>query len=138
MHTPTTGLSELFMGFRRKIIERAKRHSLKHELTFSQFEVLWFIGLRGKKSMEAIAEFLKITPPSATSMIGKMEGRGLVRRMQDSKDRRVMYISLTPRIERQLSTIRKQKEKLFDKLISKLTAIDRKHLERIIRILIED
>jgi len=138
MNTHKEGLCELLLGFRRKIAESAKKNSLKHELTFSQFETLWFIGSVGKKSMEAIADYLKITPPSATSMIGKMEKKGLVSRMQDVKDRRVIYIRLTKKTKKQLEALWRQKEKMFNKIVSKLSKKDKGNLERIIRTLIKD
>lgn len=132
-------LCELIIGLRRKVIDSAKQSSLlKDELTFAQFEALWFIGLSGKKSMEAIADFLKITPPSATSMIGKMERQRLVKRTRDEKDRRVMYVRLTVKMKARLFAIRKHKEQLFKNIISKLSEEDKKQLERIIRKLIED
>lgn len=137
-HKNTESLCELLLGFRRKIIESAKKHSLKDELTFSQLETLWFVGFHGKRSMEAIAGFLKITPPSATSMIAKMEEKGLVIREHDSSDRRIIHISLTARTKKQINAIRRQKERLFEKLVSKLSQKDRKDLGRIIRILIKD
>ena len=138
MQTNKENLCELLLGFRRKIIESAKQSSLKEELTFSQFETLWFIGFNGKKSMEAIADYLKITPPSATSMIAKMEKKGLVIRTRDVKDKRVIYISLTSETKKHLQALRKQKEKIFNNLVSKLSEVDKKHLERIIRTLIKN
>ena len=124
------------MGLRRMITESIKKNTLKDELTFSQFETLWFIGINGKKSMEAIADYLKITPPSTTSMISKMDKKGLVCRKRDIKDKRVVYISLTPKTKNHLRTLRMQKEKLFSLIISKLSKKDKEHLEQIIKKLI--
>jgi len=138
MNTHKGSLCELMLGFRRKITESDKGNFFKDELTFSQFETLWFIGSSGKKSMEAIAEHLKITPPSATSMIGKMEKRGLVSRKRDMKDRRVIYISLAAKTKKQLEALWKQKEKSFNTIVSKLSKKDKTNLERIIKILIKD
>ena len=138
LHAYKENLCELLLGFRRKITESAKQSSLKDELSFSQFETLWFIGFNGKKSMEAIADYLKITPPSATSMIGKMEKKNLVIRTRDVKDKRVIYISLTPKTKTHLQTLRKQKEKILNSIVSKLSSNDRKNFERIIKTLIEN
>ena len=138
-HAPKKDLCELIIGLRRKVIDSAKQNSLlKDELTFSQFEALWFIGPGGKKSMEAIADFLKITPPSATSMIGKMEKIGFVSRIRDKKDKRVVYVSLTTKTKTHMQALRKHKEQLFKNIIAKLSTEDKKQLERIIRKLIED
>jgi DNA-binding MarR family transcriptional regulator len=126
------------LGFRRKINESTKESSLKKELTISQFETLWFIGFLGNKSMESIADFLRITPPSATSMINKMEKRGLVSRKRDMKDKRIVYISLTASTKNHLKLMRKNKEKVLGNIVSKLSQDDKKHLERIIKIIIKN
>lgn len=138
MQTNKSNLLELMLGFRRKINESTKESSLKKELTISQFETLWFIGFDGKRSMESIADFLKITPPSATSMINKMEKRGLVSRKRDVKDKRIVYISLTTSTKNHLKSMRKNKEKVLCNIVSKLSQNDKKHLERIIKIIIEN
>jgi DNA-binding MarR family transcriptional regulator len=134
---PKAGLGELLLAFRRKISTSTKRNPLKDELSFSQLEALWFVGLSGKKSMEAIASYLKITPPSATALIEKMERKGLVRRERDSADRRVVFISVEDKVKKRLLFEWDQKEKVLDRLVSKLSLKDRESLERIIRKLIE-
>jgi DNA-binding MarR family transcriptional regulator len=138
MQTNKSNLLELMLGFRRKINESTKESSLKKELTISQFETLWFIGFLGNKSMESIADFLRITPPSATSMINKMEKRGLVSRKRDMKDKRIVYISLTASTKNHLKLMRKNKEKVLGNIVSKLSQDDKKHLERIIKIIIKN
>jgi len=131
-------LYELIMGFRRKIMENAKKNPLKDELTLSQLEVLWFIGPGGKRSMESIAEYLSITPPSATAMIAKMEKRGIVKRVRDMEDKRIIFISLAGKIKKRFLALREQKARLFEKLVSKLSHADREELKRIIKIIITD
>jgi DNA-binding MarR family transcriptional regulator len=137
MLTNKDNIFELMLGFSRKIKESTKENSLKNELTFPQFEILWFIGFNGKRSMESIADYLKITPPSATSMVHKMEKRGLLSRKHDIKDKRIVYISLTAKTKKHLKALRKHKEKLLKKIIDKLSQTDKNHFERIIKIIIE-
>jgi len=138
MNKQKIGLNELLLGFRRKLIEKRSKKPLEHDLTFSQFETLWFIGLNGKKNMETIADFLKIKPPSATSMINKLEKKRLIKRIRDPKDRRVTYISLTTNTKKHLKTICKQKEIMLDQLVSKLSKKDKTDLHRIIKKIISD
>ena len=84
------------------------------------------------------ADNLKIKPPSATSIIKKLEKRKLVKRIHDKNDKRIVYIKLTKKTEKHLELIWKQKQEMFDKLISKLSKIDRENLHRIIKIIITD
>jgi DNA-binding MarR family transcriptional regulator len=138
MNIHNNGMCELLLGIRRKIRENSPKKTIRDDLTFSQFETLWFIGLKGRKNMETIAEHLKITPPSATYMINKMVKRGLVSRIHDIKDKRIVYISLTQKTKKNLEIIRKHKEEMFIHFISKLSSVDKQNLQRIIKILITE
>ena len=124
--------------FRRKILESVKKEGLKHDLTLSQVEILNFIGLSGKKTMRDIADYLKITPPSVTAIIEEMEEKGLVKRINDKKDRRVVFITLSEKTKKTFTSICRQKELIFKKMIFRLNKKDQKILERIINILIKE
>lgn len=131
-------LGDLLLIFRRNILESIRKEGFKHDLTFSQVEVLRFIGPSGKETMRNIADYLKITPPSATEIITEMEKRGLIGRKSDKNDRRVVFIVLTSVSKKLFVSLSKRKDVLLKKMISKLNIKDRKNLERIIRILIAD
>lgn len=133
-----SSLGELLLVFRRNILESIRKEGFKHELTFSQVEVLRFVGPFGKKTMKNIADYLKIAPPSATEIVNEMEKRGLIKRKNDAKDRRVVFIVLSDMAKRLFVSLTKRKEFIFKKMISKLSETDRKNLERIIRILITE
>ncbi|MEI8130641.1 MAG: MarR family transcriptional regulator [bacterium] len=131
-------LEDLILTFRRKILESMRAESLKHDLSFSQTEILRFIGLNEKKTMKSIAEHLKITPPSASVLVAHMEKRGLVRRTSDPVDRRVVWITLVPKTKKLIDSACKKKQLIFKGMLSKLTEKDQKELERIISILIKE
>ena len=131
-----SSLGELLLFLRRNIIEGMRKEGLKHDMTFSQMEVLHFIGPSNKVTMKNIADHLKITPPSATEIIAEMEKRGLVKRKKDKKDRRVVFITSSDTAKKLFISSLKKKQIILNKMISKLSEIDQKNLERIIRILI--
>ncbi len=137
MHTnKRSSLGDLLLVLRRNIMESIKKEGFKHDLTFSQVEVLRFIGSSGKETMKSIADYLKISPPSATEIVTEMEKKGLVNRKNNKIDRRVIFIVLTSTAKKLFVSVSKRKEVLLEKMISKLNEADRKTLERIIRILI--
>ena len=137
MHTnKRSSLGDLLLVLRRNIMESIKKEGFKHDLTFSQVEVIRFIGSSGKETMKNIADYLKITPPSATEIVAEMEKRGLVNRKNDKSDRRVVFIVLTSMAKKLFVSVSEHKNVLFKKMISKLNEADRKTLERIIRIII--
>jgi DNA-binding MarR family transcriptional regulator len=134
-----SGLSDLmtvFIIFRKNILETIKKEGYGHDLTFSQAEVLNFIGPSGKETMRNIADYLRITPPSATEIVTEMEKKGLVKRMSDKKDRRIVFITLTDSAKKFSVSLCKRKEVIFKKMLSKLSKKDRESFEKIIRILI--
>ncbi len=130
-----SNLGDLLLHFRRSFIESIKKEGLKNDLTFSQIEVLHFIGISGEKTMKNIAEYLKITPPSVTELIKEMEKKNLIKRVNDKKDRRVVSIALTPSARKNYISISKNKEAVLNKMVAKLNNQDKKELIRIINIL---
>jgi DNA-binding MarR family transcriptional regulator len=139
MQTNTkSSLFDLLFIFKRSVLENIRKEGFKHDLTFSQVEVLSFIGPDGKETMKNIAQYLRITPPSATEIISEMEKKGLVKRIDDKKDRRIVSIVLTTAAKKLLASSCKRKEIILNKMLSKLDKKDCENLERIIRIIITD
>ena len=131
-----SSLGDLLLILRRDIHESIKKEGFKHELTFSQMEALRFIGPSGKATMKGIADYLKITPPSATGIVDELQKKGLVKREDDKKDRRVVFIVSTLQAQKLFNSMHKWKDAIFHKMLSKLSDKDKKNLERIIKILI--
>jgi len=138
IHNEKSSLGDLILVLRRKIMESLKRAGFEHDLTFSQVEVMHFIGPSGKETMKNIADFLKITPPSATEIVAEMEKKGLVKRVDDKKDRRIVFIVLSPLAKKLFTSLHKRKELILNRIFSKLNKKDHENFERIIRILIKE
>ena len=64
------------------------------DLTMPQARTLFHLG-EGPRRMREVAAFLGTGMPSATSMIDRLVRRGLVRRVEDATDRRVVACELT-------------------------------------------
>ena len=133
-----SSLGELLIILRKNMVESMKKEGFKHDLTFSQMEVLRYIGGGGKKTMREIADHLNITPPSTTEIARELEKKSLVKRIGDTEDRRIVNIVLTKSAQELYASSLKKKNYLFKKMISKLNTEDRKNFERIIRILIKE
>jgi DNA-binding MarR family transcriptional regulator len=134
LHQPN--LEDLLLTLRRKIVDSCRKEGIPLNLTFSQVEILRFIGIDGAKTMKSIAEYLKITPPSVTDMIAPMEKKGVVKRIEDPHDRRVVTIILTKKAKSIYELTQKRKEQILRDMLSRLSATDKKTLERIISILV--
>ena len=67
-------------------------------------ETMRFIETRDRPSMSAVAEYLSITAPSATSLIRGLVTDGLVRRTVNPRDRRASELALTEKGQTELKT----------------------------------
>lgn len=128
-------LGDLLLLFRRNIRDSIRKGAIKSELTFSEVEVLHFIGIRGEKTMKSISDYLKIKPPSATEIVKSMEKKNLIKRITNGKDKRVVMVRLTEGARRNYISMSKKKEAILDKMTSRLSEDDEKTLKRIIKII---
>ena len=68
------------------------------ELTHADWGLLGSLRAAGKPYRQPagkLAQHVSITPGAMTSRLDKLEARGLVRRVPDEEDRRVLQIELT-------------------------------------------
>jgi DNA-binding MarR family transcriptional regulator len=67
----------------------------KYGLTSEQFGVLGCIKSRGSLRPTDLASLLDRSPNSVSMLVDRMVKAGLVRRKRDTKDRRVVFVSMT-------------------------------------------
>ena len=78
--------------------------------------MLMVIKRYGNPSQKDLAGYMRITPPSVTTMIAKLESQNLVERKQDKDDQRIMRIHLTEEGEKYASEMAEAMAKL-DKIM---------------------
>jgi DNA-binding MarR family transcriptional regulator len=98
-------------------------------------ETLGFIAENDRPTMQEIAKQLRVTAPSATSLVRKLFSLGWIERDASGSDKRVVRISLTAKGKKELSRYRNQSEKTMRKVFSKLPERDLLHLKRALRTL---
>lgn len=91
-----------------------------------------------KPSMKDVADFLSITPPSATSLIDTLIKLGLVERKEDENDRRVVKIVITQKGEDYFKKGAHSMAKEMRKALEKLTKEEQKDLAVILQKLINN
>src|ERR1035437_4179231 len=92
------------------------RHS---HLTMLQCEAMSCIKKHKQAHMGDIAKYFATTMPTATALIDKLIGTKYVKRENDTKDRRIVRISLTKSGDKLLSESTKQKANKMDKQIGR-------------------
>jgi|SRR4051812_15668373 DNA-binding MarR family transcriptional regulator len=81
----------LVRGFRAGFVACADRL----ELGPSEAQLLWLLEERGGASTGDLARRLGIDPANASTLLTRLEGRGLVQRQAAERDRRRRLVSLT-------------------------------------------
>ncbi|NLW24866.1 MAG: MarR family transcriptional regulator [Clostridia bacterium] len=78
-----------------KVQRVAEEDLRKHGTTPSQFNILWNLSIEESTPMSELSKQAACVNSNITSIISRMEEKGLVKRIQDKKDRRVVRVELT-------------------------------------------
>lgn len=86
--------TEVYAQFQREItIEWSKR--FEHLLSSSQATILYRLKIAGPQRITDLARELKITPGAVTGLSQKLIASNYATRDRDTKDRRVVYLTIT-------------------------------------------
>ncbi len=96
-------------------------------------ETLRYIAESDGPTMREIARRLRITAPSATSLIQNLERLGFIDRRPSQKDKRVVRIYLNERGKREFARYLVRSGATMEKVFSKLSARDVARLKRILQ-----
>lgn len=98
-----------------------------------RFETLRFIAAVKGPSMRDIAAYVRITAPSATSLVRHLEGRGLVRVHVGAGDKRSKRVVLTSRGRVALKHYERRSERVLSKVFSHLSRAELAELLRLLQ-----
>lgn len=88
----------------RRIIRAIDIHSHKlahlHNITGPQLGCLLAVKESGPLTSGSVARKVYLSPSTVVGIIDRLEKKGLVARTRDSRDRRVVYVSITPNGEK--------------------------------------
>ena len=90
-------------------LARRLRQESDASLTPSQLSALACIERHGPLTLGSLAELEQVAPPSITKVVTKLEAAGFVARRLDDRDRRVVWISVSPAGSSRLAKIRQRK-----------------------------
>ncbi len=78
-----------------RLLREEMRSGIGLGLSVPQFRVLAFLSRHSGASLGAVAEFIGIAAPTASTMVERLVRRDLVARRTDSKERRRVVLKLT-------------------------------------------
>ncbi len=96
---------------------------------------LHVVALAAEKSgitMTEVAEYLQVSSPTATSFVDRLVKLGFLTRKHDSKNRKLVRLSVTVDGARMLKKKMAEKKKVITSVLSVLNSEDRKTLHRIL------
>ncbi|MFF2730252.1 MarR family winged helix-turn-helix transcriptional regulator [Streptomyces sp. NPDC058008] len=89
-------LIDSLFAIRTQIHDELKELAREAGLTDTQTDVLWRLSRAEEMTARRLADLLRCDASTATSMIDRLESRGLVRRVPHPTDRRAKVVQLTP------------------------------------------
>lgn len=95
--------NEILVKLFRDIMDIEARAIITEEfrdITNNDMHVIEAIGIHDKKNMSTVAKELSVTIGTLTIAINSLVKKGYVERVRSEQDRRVVYISLTPKGEK--------------------------------------
>jgi DNA-binding MarR family transcriptional regulator len=90
-------------------------------LSMMHFQVLAILDAEGPTQMSHLADQLGVALPNVTGIIGRMEERGLVERVHDADDRRVVLAQLTEAGGEVVRTVESTRFEHMRRLVEALT-----------------
>jgi DNA-binding MarR family transcriptional regulator len=97
-----------------------------------QIHALVHIREKEGMTMKEMADYLKITSPSATSFVNRLVKLGWVQRFTDAKNRKLVRLKVSPAGMRMLESKISERKAEMRKVLSLLPAQDQKDLARIL------
>ena len=138
MGSPTDLTSELFSvvgRFRRQLRRSAGRSFESVQLTESQAELLRLVGRRPGISVSSAAAELGLIANTASTLVSKLAGEGLLVRAVDPVDRRVYRLQLTEPAQQVADTSRAARRTLLAEVLDTLDPGDVAALARGLEVL---
>jgi DNA-binding MarR family transcriptional regulator len=120
----TLGISRTL---RQKMACKADEHG-----NMLQIHALVHIREKEGMTMKEMADYLKITSPSATSFVNRLVKLGWVQRITDAKNRKLVRLKVSPAGMRMLESKMAERKAEMRQVLSLLPSQDQKDLARIL------
>lgn len=102
-------------------------------ISYLHLATLRYVAEKKQPLMREIAQYLRVAPPSATSLVNTLVKQGEIRRIADEKDRRTVRLEVTARGHKTLSDGAHRKQDLVHTIIKGLSEHDRTELKNILK-----
>lgn len=118
-----------------RLIRRETRRAAAPQISIPQFRSLALLRRQPGASLSDVADHLGVTRPTASVLVGRLVGRGLVERRTDPEERRRIRLTLTAEGSSLLEAARGSAVEAFAAALQRLSAEEVKALGRGLSIL---
>lgn len=116
----------------KNLISQRNYHSHEEKIaTTLQFSALNFLKDRTGVTVGELADFLQLSKSSATQLTERLVKMGLIKRLSDRNDRRVIRLSITGRGKTEFINLKTLLKTRMNSILSKIPEKDVKELIRI-------
>lgn len=105
-------------------------NGVAEQITVPQLRVLVLLSARGPMNLSAVARHLDVNPSNASRTCDQLVASGRVSREPDAQDRRLTVLRLTPDGTRFVEGILTARRRLFEEVVSQMSADDQAFLAR--------
>jgi DNA-binding MarR family transcriptional regulator len=131
LHTPLApdevgSLASIIMVMQRRFMTSLMGELSRGKVSFPQFFLLGHLCSHGPTGMRAIAELMGHSTPASTGLVQRLEKLGYIRRSHESKDRRKVLASATPKGVKLVEGIRQEIIGNLEKVMGKLTPAEQR------------
>ncbi len=116
---------ELFPRLVRGMARHENNYLTKGVITLPQVWVLRYLSRQRECPMRELASFMKMGLSSVTAMVDRLVKQGFANRRRTEKDRRLVFVDITPKGRKALKEILDQRRKTTLSLFESLTAEER-------------
>lgn len=109
----------------REFSRREDNELTRGKITFPQMVTLDHVGRRGEVQMNELSKLHSVRKSSVTVLVNRLISQKMLKRRHDLKDRRVVWVSITPKGKKVVAQILNQKRKSIEAIFNVLTAQER-------------
>jgi len=105
----------------RLIRERTLDPWVNLNLTVPQLKSLFYISRHGRVNLSSLASGIHVTPANVTGIADRLVEQGLLTRLPDADDRRILWLRLTDKGEMLLANLREVRASEMHKILERLS-----------------
>jgi len=90
------------------------------ELSMPQYHAIMVVRMQGQITMTELSEQLGVSPPSASAMVDRLVGKGILIREHSRKDRRKVVVRVSPEVRKNIEGVEETILRSFVELVEKI------------------